>query len=122
MYDSSNGSSSYYIVKQTFNNVNRYMYHPGRVPIPWADKPGDGLALSQQPEWGFKEKAFRFDTYTAACHWLARWTPLGKHQLIHVSETDNGKVERYVPDGPVDPNRIDERDWREFHHMNGKYN
>lgn len=117
MFDSPNSSSSYYIVEQTFNTVNRYMYRPGRMPTP-----GDGQALTQEPEWRFKEKAFRFDTYTAACHWLARWTPLGKHQLIHVSETDSGKVERYVPDGPIDPDRIDERDWREFHHMNGKYN
>jgi hypothetical protein len=29
---------------------------------------------------------------------------------------------RYVMDGPVDQEHFDERDWREYHHMNGRSN
>ena len=114
MYDSKPGSKRYYIIERCGVPLTvRFLHTIGKIPVP-----GDGQALSKQPTWHEAKYAFRFDTYTAACHWLARWRPDGTHRLVYVDEdTDDFK---YVMDGPAEPERFDERDWKEFHHMNGK--
>jgi len=111
-----NNIKQYYIIERCgVPLTERFLHTIGNTPVP-----GDGQALSQQPTWERAKHAFRFDTYTAACHWLLRWTPVGTHRLVYVDE--NTDVFKYVMDGPVDLERFEERDWREYHHMNGKSN
>ena len=115
-HNTSNSSTNYYIIERTGEPLDqRFLHTLGKTPVP-----GDGQALSQQPRWFDEKHAFRFDTYSAACHWLARWTPTGTHRLIYVDQDNDGF--EYVMDGPVDQKRFDERDWKEYHHMNGKSN
>ena len=116
MYDAPNGSKRYYIIERTGVPLDeRFLHTLGKMFLI-----GEDPDQSKQPTWMHCENAFRFDTYCAACHWLARWKPAGTHRLVYVDEdTDEFK---YVMDGPVDQQRFDERDWQEYHHMNGKSN
>ena len=116
MYDAPNGSTRYYIIERTnIVNQDRYLKTLGKMFLI-----GEDPDQSEAPTWGYCEHAFRFDSYTSACHWLMRWRPQGTHRLVHV-DLDEG-IKRYVPDGPVEPDCFAERDWREFTHMNGKSN
>tara|TARA_A100001011_G_C13971265_1_gene699375 strand:+ start:198 stop:569 length:372 start_codon:yes stop_codon:yes gene_type:complete len=82
----------------------------------FAQKPTD-------PTFGSSEHWFKWDTYTAACHWLARWKPPGTYRVMRVEEDADGDALVYEwAQQPVDQERFDERDWKEFHHMNGKSN
>ena len=116
LYDAPNGSTQYYIIEQTgVVHQDRYLKTLGKTFLI-----GEDPDQSASPTWGYCEHAFQFDTYSAACHWLARWRPVGTHRLVHVDEDQGTRL--YVMDGPVDQDRMDERDWQEFHHMNGKSN
>ena len=116
MYDAPKGSSQYYIIERTGKvGQDRFLKTLGKVFLI-----GEDPDRSAKPSWGYCEHAFRFDTYTSACHWLMRWNPRGTHQLVYV-DLDEG-IRKYVPDGPVDPERFAERDWQEFHEMNGRSN
>lgn len=115
MYDAPNGSKQYYIIERIGVPLcKRYLHKLGKQLPLWAS------VQREPPIWDREHHAFRFDTYTAACHWLLRIQPPGTHRLVYVDEsTDEFK---YVMDGPVDQERFDERDWKEYHHMNGKSN
>lgn len=116
MYDAPNGSTRYYIIERTgVVHQDRYLKTLGKIFLI-----GEDPDQSSHPTWGYCEHAFRFDTYSAACHWLARWKPVGTHRLVHVDIDEGTKT--YVTDGPVEPDRFAERDWKEFHHMNGRTN
>ena len=116
LYDAPKHSPRYYIIERCgVPLTERYLCTLGKMFLI-----GEDPDRSAHPTWMHCENAFRFDTYTAACHWLARWKPAGTHRLVYVD--DEQDVFKYVMDGPVEPDRIDERDWREFHHMNGKSN
>jgi hypothetical protein len=124
MYDAPNGSTKYYIIEQTgVIDSKRYVKTLGKQFLINEDPD-----LSQDPTWGYSEHAFKFDSYTSACHWLLRWKPVGTHRLVYVEEEQDDKGRwinrtfKYVMDGPVDQERFDERDWKEYHHMNGKSN
>ena len=113
MYDAPNGSKQYYIIERIGVPLcERYLHKLGKQLLI-----GESPDQSKQPSWDRAHHAFRFDTYTAACHWLLRIRPAGTHRLVYVDEnTDEFK---YVMEGPVDQERFDERDWKEYHHMNG---
>ena len=115
-HDTLTNSKQYYVIERCeVPLTERFLKTIGKTPVP-----GDGQALSDQPTWGLPPHAFRWDTYTAACHWLLRWKPQGTHRLVYINE-DTTEC-KYVMDGPVDTERLDERDWKEYHHMNGKRN
>ena len=115
MYDAPKGSKSYYILERVGVGLEeRYLYKLGKMFLI-----GEDPDRSESPKWGRGQYAFRFDTYSAACHWLARWKPAGTHRVVYVNE-DTDRFQ--AVDRPVEPDRIDERDWREFHYMNGKSN
>ena len=116
MYDAPNGSKSYYILERVGVGLEeRYLYKLGTAAFYIGESPDQ----SESPKWSRGKYAFQFDTYSAACHWLARWKPAGTHRVVYVNEdTDQFRA----VDRPVEPNRMDERDWREFHYMNGKSN
>ena len=116
MYDAPNGSKQYYIIERIGVPLcERYLHKLGKQLLI-----GESPDQSKPPSWERAHHAFRFNTYTAACHWLLRIRPDGTHRLVYVDEnTDEFK---YVMDGPVDQERFDERDWKEYHHMNGKSN
>lgn len=116
MYDAPHGSKKYYIIERTgVPLTERYLCTLGKIFLI-----GEDTDQSKRPTWMHCENAFRFDSYTSACHWLLRWKPEGTHRLVYVNEeTDEFK---YVMDGPVDQERFDERDWKEYHHMNGRSN
>lgn len=116
MYDTPNGSTKYYVIERVgVEPEQRYVRSLGRQLIlndPWDQPPKD-------PTFGRGDQWFKFDSYTSACHWLARWTPAGTYRVVYVNEeTDQFQA----VDRPVEPERMDERDWREFTHMNGKSN
>ena len=116
MYDAPNGSTRYYIIEQTGVPLHRRFLHTlGKTFLI-----GEDPDQSKRPTWSDGDQAFRFDSYTSACHWLLRWRPDGTHRLVYVDEEKDEF--RYVMDGPVDQEHFDERDWREYHHMNGRSN
>lgn len=115
MYDAPYGSTQYYVLERVGAPIEeRYLYKLGKMFLI-----GEDPDLSQDPKWSECKYAFRFDTYTSACHWLARWKPAGTHRVVHINEETD---EFQAVDRPVEMDRFDERDWREFHHMNGKSN
>ena len=106
----------YYVIERVgVEPHKRYLKTIGHQLIindPWDQKPAD-------PTFGPGDRWFKWHSYTAACHWLARWKPAGTYRVVYVNEeTDQFQA----VDRPVDPERMDERDWREFTHMNGKSN
>ena len=115
MYDAPNGSKSYYVLERVGVGLDeRYLHKLGKMFLI-----GEDPDRSERPRWSECKRAFRFDTYSAACHWLARWKPAGTHRVVYINEeTDQFQA----VDRPVEPERIDERDWQEFTHMNGRSN
>ena len=104
MYDAPNGSKSYYVIERVGVVLKeRYLHKLGKHVIKWSEC----------------KYAFRFETYSAACHWLARYKPAGTHRVVYINEETD---EFQAVDRPVEPDRMDERDWREFTHMNGRNN
>jgi len=110
----------YYVIERVgVEPHKRYLKTLGRQLIindPWDQKPTD-------PKFGPSECWFKWYSYTAACHWLARWRPDGTYRVMYVEEDADGDalVFEHV-DSPVEPQRMDERDWQEFNHMNGRSN
>jgi len=121
MYDVTPGGRQYYTIERCEVPLTERFLHTLGEMRPDGDDPERNYPLqSKQPTWGEPKHAFRFDTYTAACHWLLRWKPQGTHRLVYINE-DTTEC-KYVMDGPVERERFDERDWKEYHHMNGKRN
>lgn len=110
----------YYVIERVgVEPHKRYLKTIGHQLIindPWNQKPTD-------PTFGPGDRWFKWHSYSAACHWLARWKPAGTYRVMYVEEDVDGDalVFEHV-DSPVEPERTDERDWREFTHMNGKSN
>ena len=103
----------YYLIEQVgVEYWKRYLTKIGKLPMTgdWTD--------TQEPEFGLWEDAFRWDTYRGATHFLARWKMPGTYRVMWVDE-DNDEFE-WAVDGPKELDRFDERDWQEFHEMNGK--
>ena len=115
-YDSPTPLSRYYVIERTGVLYHeRYLKTLGKIFLI-----GEDPDQSKHPTWGYLEHAFQFASYTAACHWLARWRPAGTYRLVHVNDDEGTRT--YCMDGPVEPDCFDERDWKEFHHMNGRSN
>ena len=116
MYDAPNGSKQYYIIERNGKGGSvLYLKTLGKTFLI-----GEDPDQSKEPTWSEEKYAFRFDAYTSACHWLLRWRPSGGNRVVYVDENTDDFI--YADDGPVDKDRFDERDWREYHHMNGKSN
>lgn len=115
MYDAPNGSTKYYIIERNGPGGSvAYLKTLGKTLLI-----GEDPDQSEAPTWSEGKYAFRFDTYTAACHWLLRLRPDGGIRVAYVDESTDDFI--YADDGPIDKERFDERDWKEYHHMNGKH-
>ena len=114
MYDAPHSSTKYYIIERTGVPLDERFLHKLGITFLIGEDP----SRAKDPVWAREELAFRFDTYTSACHWLLRWRPAGTHRLVYVNEETNEF--KYVMDGPAEQERFDERDWKEYHHMNRK--
>ena len=120
LHDQSNATKYYVIERVGVESDQRFQKTLGHQLIindPWDQKPSD-------PVFGRSDQWFKWDTYTGACHWLARWNLPGTYRVMYVEEYEDGDCDifEWAENGPVDPERFDERDWKEFHHMNGKSN
>lgn len=112
--------TQYYVIERVgVEPHERYLKTLGHQLIindPWDKQPAD-------PEFGHSDRWFKWHSYTAACHWLARWNLPGTYRVMHVEEDADGDAVVFEhADQPVDLQQFDERDWREFTHMNGKSN
>lgn len=110
--------TKYYVIEHVGAEPDqRYLKTIGRQLIlhdPWAVK-GAAPTFGQSDQW------FKWHSYTAACHWLARWKPAGTYRVMYVKEDEDGDADTFEwAPLPVEPNNFDERDWQEFHHMNGR--
>jgi len=116
MYDAKPSSTKYYVIEKVGEAYHeRYLYKLGKIFLI-----GEFPDQSSSPEFNDINKAFRFDTYSAACHYLARWMLPGTYRVVWVD--DENDIFEWAQDGPMEPSRFDERDWREYHHWNGKSN
>jgi hypothetical protein len=118
-HDSTTETKYYVIERVGVEPYERYLKTLGHQLIindPWDKEPAD-------PKFGYSDQWFKWHSYTAACHWLARWKPSGTYRVMYVEEDTSGDADTFdwAP-VPVEPGSFDERDWREFHHMNGKSN
>ena len=117
MHNASPVSTKYYIIEKVgAEHWARYLYKLGKTHIclaPDTDK-------SENPTFKDGEQAFRFDTYTAACHYLARLMLPGTYRVMWVD--DDNDIFEWAQDGPMEPSRFAERDWQEYHQWNGKSN
>lgn len=119
-HDDSN-ETRYYVIEQVgVEPEHRFLKTIGRQLFekdPWNGKSAD-------PTFGRSDQWFKWHSYTGACHWLARWKPSGTYRVMYVEEDASGDADTFewTETGPVDLESFDERDWQEFHHMNGKSN
>lgn len=112
--------TKYYVIERVGVELEqRYLKTIGRQLImndPWDEKPAD-------PTFGRSDQWFKWHSYTAACHWLARWKLAGTYRVMRVEEDADGDADTFEwALWPVEPESFHERDWQEFHHMNGKSN
>ena len=118
-HDNTTQTKYYEIERVGVDPDQRYLRTLGRQLIlndPWDQPPKD-------PTFGRSDQWFKFDSYTGACHWLARWKPAGTYRVMWVEEAPDGDCDTFEwAQQPQQPERFTERDWQEFHHMNGKSN